>query len=92
MDDELKMLERPRDVMWHEKKLPFIFLPYHIFANWTNISTIVKENRAKSNRNAPSAVQLEEYVRIVHRNLHNISWGLNGLDKLCFISLAQKDT
>lgn len=92
-DEDMEMVIRPRNVAWNKMKMPFMFLPYRIFAEWTNIAELIKKNEAKDDVNSPTDIQIENRTRTIHRKLHEVSWALLGLDRLKFTySTEQKLT
>lgn len=84
-DEDMEMVVRPRDVEWNKMKMPFMFLPYRIFAEWTNIAALIEEEEVKAGENPSRGIRLENRIRKFHRELHKISWALFGLNKLKFI-------
>lgn len=81
----MEMVVRPRDIVWNKMKMPFMFLPYRIFTEWTNIASLIKIRQEKDGVNPAAAdIELETHIRNIHRHLHKVNWILCGLNKLKF--------
>lgn len=90
-DEDMKMVKRPRDVPFNKMKMPFMFLPYRIFVEWTNIADLLnvylkldKGDTSKKIQTNPSTTSIENHIRQIHSELHKVNWTLIGLDSLKF--------
>lgn len=90
-DEDMEMVVRPRDIVWCKMKMPFMFLPYRIFTEWTNIASLIRKRQRKDGMNPAAAdIELETHIRNIHRDLHIVNWIQFGLDKLKFTHSSER--
>lgn len=92
--DDMEMVVRPRDLPLTKMKMPFMYLPYRIFLECTNITDLVKEcskldkdgtKKIQPNQSTRSIeIEHENIIRKIHSELHKMNWCLFGLHKLKF--------
>lgn len=89
-DQDMETVTRPENLAWNEKKLPFMFLPYHLFAEWTNVKEIIRNNADTIGAKPLTDILIEKSIRKIHRDLHKVNWSLFGLHELKFIYRSER--